>query len=125
MTSRQLQALEALLSTPTKSAAAERAGISISTLRNYLADEEFARAYHDGLREILDDATHAAQKAMTGAVCVLDQICKNPKSSGTVRVAAARSLLEFGLKLTEQLDTAEKLADIERAVKAMGWEEDD
>lgn len=38
------------------------------------------------------------------------------EQSGQVRVSAARSLLEYSLKLSERVDVLERLAELERAL---------
>ena len=44
MNPKQIKALQALLTQPTKAAAAKEAGIDESTLRRYLSDPEFQKA---------------------------------------------------------------------------------
>ena len=61
MTPRQQKALAALLTSPSKAAAAKAAGIAPRTLRDYLADPEFQAAYRDAFGNMVEDATRQAQ----------------------------------------------------------------
>ena len=116
MTHRQQKALQGLLRCPTKRAAAEYAGISESTMRNYLADPAFMTAYQDEITNLLDDATREAQQSISPALGVLREISTDPEAPAAVRVQASRGIIEYSLKLTEQIDTLRKVADLERAI---------
>ena len=113
MTPRQTKALQALLSSPTKKAAAEAAGISESTLRNYLADPAFAEAYKKALTGLVDDATRQAQQSLDPALTVLREIAEAPESAASAKISAARTLLEYGLRLTEITDIIRELEGTE------------
>lgn len=116
MTPRQAKALQGLVKCPTKRAAAEWAGISESTLRTYLKDPLFMTAYQDEVNSLLDDATREAQQSISPALSVLREISTDPAAPATVRVQASRGIIEYSLKLTEQIDTLRKMADLERAI---------
>jgi hypothetical protein len=49
-------AIAALLAEPTVEAAAARAGVSAGTLKNWLADPAFRRAYRRARREVVEGA---------------------------------------------------------------------
>ena len=96
--------MQALLTQPTKKAAAEAAGIAPRTLRDYLADPEFQKEYGKAARALVMDATREAQQALSPALQALREIVENPEEASGNRTAAARSLLEYGLRLTEFSD---------------------
>ena len=50
------------------------------------------------------------------AVAVLRGIMEDGEENGQVRVSAARSVLEYGLKLTEQTDILTRLTELEAAM---------
>lgn len=113
MTTRQTKAIAALVSEPTKKAAAEKAGISESTLRSYLADPDFQRAYKEAFSDLVSDATKQAQRSLSPALKTLLEIVEDADETATARISAARSLLEYGLKLTEINDILRDLEGID------------
>ena len=113
MTTRQTKAIAALVSEPTKKAAAEKAGISESTLRSYLADPDFQKAYKAAFADLVSDATKQAQRSLSPALKTLREIVEDAEETATARISAARSLLEYGLKLTEINDILRDLEGME------------
>ncbi len=113
MDGKHAKALSALLTCPTKAAAAKEAGISDSTLRNYLADPEFQKEYKAAFGQLVTDATRQAQKALSPALSALRSIVEDESESAGSRIAAARSLLEYGLRLTEFNDILRDLEGFE------------
>lgn len=106
------RALAALLTQPTKERAAEAAGIDSRTLRRYLSDPEFQEAYKAAFSGLVTDATRQAQQSLSPALSTLREIVEDNEQTATVRIQAARSLLEYGLRLTEITDI---LCDLEAA----------
>lgn len=117
MTQRQALALEALISAPSIEAAAQACGLSRSTLERYLQDDDFRAEYERRRGESLNVACAALQEAMTDAVAVLTAIMKEDATSATARISAARSVLEYGMKLTELTDLAARVAALEAAIR--------
>lgn len=77
MTPKQAKALQALLTQPTKAAAAAAAGIGERTLRAYLSDPSFMKEYTAAFSRLVDDATRQAQQSLNPAICTLREICEN------------------------------------------------
>lgn len=117
MTPKQQKALVALLTQPTKEKAATAAGITSKTLRSYLADPEFRAEYRKAFSELVEDATRKVQQTLDPAVAVLQEVMENDSENGQVRVSAARSVLEYGLKMTEQTDILNRLQELEAAMQ--------
>jgi len=113
LTPNKQRALQALLTQPTKKKAAEAAGITARTLRDYLADPEFQREYKKAFGQLVQDATRQAQQSLSPAISALRDIVEDEKESSSARIAAARSLLEYGLRLTEFTDILEELESVE------------
>ena len=113
MTDRKEKALQALLVSPTRKAAAAAAGIDPETLRRYLKDPEFLQAYRDAAADTMDAATRQLQGALNAAADRLLKIVNDDEQPPATQIQAARTLLEFALKFTEfndilqQLETAE------------------
>lgn len=112
LTPNKEKALVALLTQPTKAAAAAAAGIAERTLRSYLSDSEFQERYKQAFGELVTDATRQAQQSLSPALSTLREIVEDNEQGATVRIQAARSLLEYGLRLTEITDI---LRDLEAA----------
>lgn len=113
MTPNQQRALQALLTQPNKKAAAEAAGISTRTMTAYLADENFQREYKKAFGQLVQDATRQAQKSLSPALSALRDIVEDEEENSNTRIAAARSLLEYGLRLTEFSDILTELEAVE------------
>ena len=117
MTPKQQKALLALLTNPTKEKAAAAAGITSKTLRGYLADPEFQAEYRKAFAGMVEDATRQAQQAIAPALSTLREVVEDSGEGSQFRISAARSNLEYSLKLTEQNDILAKLKELEKAVE--------
>lgn len=117
MTPKQQKALLALLTNPTKEKAAAAAGITSKTLRGYLADPEFQAEYRKAFAGMVEDATRQAQQAIAPALSTLREVVEDSGEGSQFRISAARSILEYSLKLTEQNDIPAKLQELEKAVE--------
>lgn len=113
MTPNQQRALQALLTQPNKKAAAEAAGITPRTMTTYLSDPDFQREYKKAFGQLVQDATRQAQQALSPALSALLDIVKDEDENSSARIAAARSLLEYGLRLTEFSDILAELETVE------------
>lgn len=105
--------LSALIATKTISAAAVAAGVSERTIYSRLADDDFRAEYERRQSTTLDAACKALQTAMTDAVEVLTSIMKETDTSPATRISTARSVLDYGVKLTELTDLAARVAALE------------
>lgn len=110
LTQKQQKALAALLTNPTKEAAAKAAGIESKTLRRYLADPEFQSEYQKAVSGMIEDAATQARQSLSPALSCLREIVEDGKETATARIQAARTILEYGLRLTE-------IADIMRLIE--------
>lgn len=119
MTARQQRALTALLSTPSKAAAARAAGISDRTLRDYLADPTFRAAYEKAFGDMVEDATQQAKQSLSPAISTLREIVEDKEEDAQARISAARAILSNAIKLIETTDILTRLSELE---KQMGGE---
>lgn len=117
MTPKKQKALLALLTNPTKERAAAAAGITSKTLRGYLEDPEFQAEYKRAFAGMVEDATRQAQQAIAPALSTPREVVEDSSEGPQFRISAARSLLEYSLKLTEQNDILSQLQELEAAVK--------
>ncbi len=117
LTQKQQRALVALLTNSTKEAAAKAAGIESKTLRRYLSGPEFQAEYRKAFAAMVEDATRQAQQAIAPALSCLREIVEDKEEAAQTRIQAARSTLEYALRLTEQLDIVERIQALEDAAK--------
>ena len=117
MTPRQQKALAALLTSPSKAAAAKAAGISPRTLRDYLSDQSFQAAYRDAFGNMVEDATRQAQQAISPALSTLREIVEDREEDAQARISASRAILSHGLKLIETTDILNRLRELETAME--------
>lgn len=82
-------------------------------MREYMKDQEFLERYREAFGNLVQDATRQAQQALTLAISTLTEIMGNADEQATARIQAARSTLEYALKLAEQTDILEQLRELE------------
>jgi hypothetical protein len=95
--------------------AAAKAGVSVRTVFRRLDDPAFASR----LREMRSDMVQRSAAALTAAamegVKTLLELMK-PANTGPVRLGAARSIIELGVKLREMVELEVRLAALEERV---------
>lgn len=113
MTLKQKKALTALLTSITREEAATVAGVSTETIRRYMKDPEFKEAYRAAFADVLEDAARQAQHNISPALVALAAIVDSPEEAATARISAARSVLEYALKLSERVDVTDRINALE------------
>ncbi len=99
----QNQVLQALLKFPTYERAAKEAGVSPQTVRTYLKQEEFSKAYQDATHEAI---IQIQQKLLENSGSIVDKLARLALADDipyTVQNQACRDLLNFGCKYTALL----------------------
>ena len=114
MTPNEERALSALLTSKTKLEAAEKAGITDRTMRRYFENPEFCQRYREAFAGVVQDATRRAQQLLEPALSTLQTVMEDEEIPAQVRIAAAKSIIDYSLKLTEQADILEQLRELER-----------
>lgn len=112
MTGNKQRAIQALLTCRNKKEAAAAAGISERSLEYYLKDAEFQREYRKAVGQVIESTARQAQQAMSPALSVLQAIMQDAEESSSSKIAAARALLEYGLRLSEFNDIMRELQSI-------------
>jgi len=69
--------------------------------------------YRGAVGPVIEAATRDAQQSLSPAISVLRDIMTDPKENSNARIAAARSMLEYGLRLTEFNDILRELQSIQ------------
>lgn len=114
LTDKQNKALAALIQARTQKEAATAAGIAESTLRRYLKDPEFSKAYKEAAGEMVSDGLIKAEKGLSLAIDTLISVCCSSSANEQTRVYAARSIIESCLKLKEVYDFETRISKLER-----------
>ncbi len=104
--------LLALACGATAEGAARQAGVSESTVRRRLKDPDFVRKLNKLRAEMHLRVADQLTAASTEGVRTMVQLMKET-NSGTVRLGAARSVVELSTKVRETADLALRLAELE------------
>ena len=107
------RAIAALLTEPTLQAAADRAGISYTTLWRYMQQDDFQRAYRSARRDALAQATARLQAVATEAVEALRDVLNNARYSPYARVQAAKAILDLAYRASEIEDVQDRIVALE------------
>ena len=124
---RHEKVIAALLATSTREEAAEKLGINSRTIRRYFDDPEFLKLYTEATKGIISNSTHQIplqsrraveiQKSLSPAITTLKAIVEDKDANIHARVSAARSLLEYGIRLTEINDIGKRLDALEKLME--------
>ncbi len=79
-----------------------------------MKDTEFMERYKQAFGDMVRDATRQAQQTLSPALSTLREIMEDRGELAQARITAARSVLEYSLKLCEQTDILEQLRELER-----------
>jgi len=110
------EAIAALLVHPTIAGAAKASGVSEASLLRWLKEETFATDYRTARRQAVEVAIGLLQKASGAAVATLVSIMQDGEKPGSVRVSAARSVLDMAFKGMELQDMEVRLGVLETAL---------
>lgn len=113
MTPNKEKLLAALLTSRTKKEAAAAAGISDRTMRSYFEDKEFCQRYREAFAGVVQDATRRAQQLLEPALSTLQTVMEDEEIPAQARITAAKSIIDYSLKLNEQTDILEQLRELE------------
>ncbi len=97
----------------TVESAARQAGVSESTAHRRLEDPSFRRQLQALRADLVQRTAGALTAASTESVRTLLELQK-PSAPPAVRLGAARSILEIGIKMREAADLEERLSALEQ-----------
>jgi len=125
MTRRDPGARDRLMAAPlaagmTHEQAAATTGVSRKTIERRLSVPVFRRELDRARAELFDRVLGQAAKHATRAVEVLAAIMEDQNRAASVRVSAARALLDNSLRFREQVSLAERVARLEEALARQG-----
>ena len=113
MTPNKEKLLAALLTSRSKKEAAAAAGIAERTMRTYFEDPEFCQRYREAFAGVIEDATRQAQALLMPALSTLQTVMEDEEIPAQARITAAKSIIDYSLRLTEQADILEQLRELE------------
>lgn len=103
-----------ILTTSTYEEAAEKSGVSKSTLYRLRKDPEFQEIINQVKNNMFQNTMKKAQAYSMEALEVLRKIMNDGAATGSSRVSAARTILELGLNFAEQEMILAKIEELER-----------
>ncbi len=118
MDEKQSKILQALMSNFTIQDAAKSLGISPNTIYIALRDENFAQAYKEARHKAVEHSITMLSRASSLAVTRLIETMENPQEKSSVRVNAAKSILEFAFRGYETEQLVERVEKLEKAIDA-------
>jgi uncharacterized protein (UPF0147 family) len=111
------EAIQAMLSHSSIPAAAKAIGVGDKTLWRWTQKEEFQVELKEVRRSLVQHASVRLQTSMVEAVTTLRTVMNDSNSPASVRVSAARAVLDMGYNSIEAEDFEERLSVLERHVK--------
>ena len=111
---RQRRFLQALLTSKTIREAARLAHVGERTAWRWLRDPTFKAELRQMQDAHLAEVTRVTVAGMTQALETLEAVMGDPSASPSAKVSAARTVLEMGVRFTEILDLAERVAVLEQ-----------
>ena len=116
LTAKQNRVITALLTSPSITEAAQISGIPERTIFHWLNEAGFKAAYQAAKREAFNQSLARLQQASSGAVTVLASVMIDPHERGSIRVSAAKIILEFAIKSVEIEDLQTRLEVLESLI---------
>ena len=114
------EAIAALLEFPTVREAARAIGIGEATLFRWMQDPEFQTGYREAKRRIVDEAVTRLQRSAGDASGTLRKIMLDDEAPASVRVSAARVILDMAVRAVELEDLERRLTTLEDKMEDMG-----
>lgn len=108
--------ISALISNPTVRAAAAACDVSEAQIYKKLRDKGFRNKYDQARRDLLDHSTAYIQSLVSEAIQKMCEVMRNEDAAPQVQLNAAEALIRTSLKLTEQGDILQQIAELKEAV---------
>jgi AcrR family transcriptional regulator len=97
--------------------AAQRAGVSPATVTRRMGDRKFRKLLNQTIADIVQRTANALTAAATEAVRALLDLLK-PSVAPSIRLNAARAVLELGPKSRESSDLLQRVMELEERLAA-------
>ncbi len=103
-----------LLTCTTNKEAAEKSGISITTLYRMKKEQDFQIILQNVKNSIFQETMQKAQSLCLESLEVLRTVMNDKAATDSSRVSAARTILELGVTAHEDENIIQRLAEMER-----------
>lgn len=113
--SRRELIMTALLSNPTIREASKACGVPERTVYTWLNRADFKDEYNRRRSELVGDAWNGLRERIGDAIETVSKLMGDRNIPPQVRLNAARTVLEYSLRATEQLDILPRLEALEAA----------
>ncbi len=113
-TAKQRKALTCLLSCSNLKKAAEAAGCNRSSIYRYMSDPAFNKELNRLRFFQLSQAAGSLQQNAERSAVILFEIAEDKEAPTSVRLSAARTILEAGIKFAETTNLENRLSELER-----------
>jgi hypothetical protein len=114
---KQDRAIAVLLTAPSIAAAADTLGVNERTLYRWLDDPAFRASYLVARREAFSQAVAQLQTMAAEGATVLLSIATDPTKPAHARVAAVRTMFEYGSKWIELEELEQRLSALEARIQ--------
>jgi hypothetical protein len=111
---KEVRAVAALMTEPSYTAAAEKAGIARDTLGRWLKKPSFQKLYRQARNEAVSFATMQLRRDMTLAAHTLAEIAGDKKAQAMARVVAAQTILNYAMRADENDELAARMDELEQ-----------
>ena len=103
-----------LLTYPSSKEAAEKSGVSITTIYRLKKDKDFQEILQKVKNSIFQETMQKAQGYCLESLEVLREVAKDKSATDSWGVSAARAILELGIALYENGNIIRRLDEMER-----------
>lgn len=103
-----------LLTCTTLNEAAEKSGISLSTIYRMRKQPHFQKVLKNVKNDMFQETMQKAQSYSLESLEVLRVVMNDVTATDSSRVSAARTVLELGLNVNEQENIIDKIEELER-----------
>ena len=107
-------AIAALVTSPSIKDAASACGIAEKTMHSWLNEPDFALKLREAQEEVTRQAISRVLLSIGRSIDTLEEVMQDITNNASPRVAAARTLLEYGFKVYELQTIQQRLDALER-----------
>ena len=115
LTEQQVMAISCLMECPSMTAAADKCGVNVRTLRRWMQNPLFMSEFNKMRRQDLDQITANLLDSAKEAVAVLKLLLKSPDPS--IQLRAAKIILQASQKSVETAEVNQKIDEQEKTIK--------
>jgi hypothetical protein len=123
LTHAQQKAIQFLLEGNEQKVVATMLGKDRTTIHRWSKLPEFEAALQDGKQTAFQEASHKLASTTFRAAATLEEIIEDPDSKPELKIKAACEILNYAIRLSDQLDLAHRISLLEAAANLGGCDE--